>query len=736
LTRFGDAVDGAPQVHRFGAFTLDIAAFRLTRNGEPIRIEPKALEVLAYLIQHPDRVVSKDELLDAVWKGTFVTPNALTRAVAQIRKALSDNADSPQYIETVPTRGYRFVGAEASAIAIPPAPPSAPVKTEASMASVTSKIVILAVIGFIAIVAVSMLRSFLDVAVRLPKEFKGPTIRRPTEPPRIAAAPLVKTPGLHVFPSFSPDGLRIAYASDSSGILQIYVVDRSGENVRQLTTDPEGAMQPSWSSDGKQIAFVAAKRGGIRVMPSDGGAVRQLTKFGSRPAWGPEDEIVFQSGEQMEFGGAAFEAQPPSSLWIVNVSSGRVEPLTRPGQPAGGHGAPSWRRDGIRIAFASCEIERCAIYTVGRDGSSLREVARESVPMVSPLFAPHGRTLYYLVNRWNGSALLAVPIDPDGERKEWPQVLRRSGPAVMQHLAISRDGSQFAWSVVEESSRIVSLPMSANGKPASQEARAVTTQRPGTKMAYPAFSPDGTKIAWSAIGAGDDNGIWMVEADGENEKPVSVGPRLKQNTQWGSAWEVSYSLWLDEPALLGVSLISGESKVLARLPRDASVPMISFDRLQVAFNRSIGNITTVWLMSMDGSDLRRLTAESDLARNPIWSPKGTQLAVQVRRPDGTAAVAVVPAKGGALRILTTAREASPYSWSPDERFIAYAARRDGVWNIFAVHTGTRDSHQLTSNDSIVSWLRSPVWSPDGKRMILESGTTSSALWISNPAAVR
>ena len=74
-----------------------------------IPLEPKAFDVLVHLIEHRDRVVTKDELLDAVWKGTFVTPNVLTRAVAQIRKALGDESQDARYIETVAKRGYRFI---------------------------------------------------------------------------------------------------------------------------------------------------------------------------------------------------------------------------------------------------------------------------------------------------------------------------------------------------------------------------------------------------------------------------------------------------------------------------------------------------------------------------------------------------------------------------------------------------------------------------------------------------
>src|SRR3954470_17907425 len=97
------------EVYESGDLRIDLGRMSATRAGAPIPLEPKAFDVLVYLVRHGDRVVTKDELLDAVWTGTFVTPNVLTRAVAQIRKALGDESQDARFIETVAKRGYRFI---------------------------------------------------------------------------------------------------------------------------------------------------------------------------------------------------------------------------------------------------------------------------------------------------------------------------------------------------------------------------------------------------------------------------------------------------------------------------------------------------------------------------------------------------------------------------------------------------------------------------------------------------
>ena len=74
-------------------------------------LEPQVMDLLVFLAATAGRVVSKDELIDAVWNGRFISETTLTRAVADLRRALGDNQRSPEYIETIPKRGYRLIAA-------------------------------------------------------------------------------------------------------------------------------------------------------------------------------------------------------------------------------------------------------------------------------------------------------------------------------------------------------------------------------------------------------------------------------------------------------------------------------------------------------------------------------------------------------------------------------------------------------------------------------------------------
>ena len=88
-------------IYEFDGVRVDVGRMAAVRGNTAIPLEPKAFDVLIFLIERRDRVVTKEELLDAVWRDTFVTPNPLTRAVAQIRKGLGDEAGDAWNIYTV-----------------------------------------------------------------------------------------------------------------------------------------------------------------------------------------------------------------------------------------------------------------------------------------------------------------------------------------------------------------------------------------------------------------------------------------------------------------------------------------------------------------------------------------------------------------------------------------------------------------------------------------------------------
>src|SRR3984885_10142792 len=106
----------------FGVYELDRDAMELRKHGLLLRLQEQPFRVLAILAQRPGEVITREQLREQIWGDTFVDfDQSLNKAVNRLREALNDNAGTPQYIETVPRRGYRFI-----------APVSASPQTEAT----------------------------------------------------------------------------------------------------------------------------------------------------------------------------------------------------------------------------------------------------------------------------------------------------------------------------------------------------------------------------------------------------------------------------------------------------------------------------------------------------------------------------------------------------------------------------------------------------------------------------
>ncbi len=277
------------KTHPFPVFLFDDVevepqTLNVLKAGREIEIEPKAFKVLLFLIENPRRLIEKSELLDAIWKDSHVTENALTREIAQLRRLLGDDPKAARYIQTVHTRGYRFIaevtvknGEEANGSAeLERVVVEEPGKSDESATPVTTPLVaaqrteagpsfrysvtvrLLALAGALAVLFIAATFAW--------KLYPKPASLPATAPLKITQ--ITSWPGLDVNPTFSPDGHAMAYSSDHSGSFEIYLKPLApGGREMQLTADGGQNFDPAWSPDGERIAYYSRKRGGIWVMP-------------------------------------------------------------------------------------------------------------------------------------------------------------------------------------------------------------------------------------------------------------------------------------------------------------------------------------------------------------------------------------------------------------------------------------------------------------------------------------
>jgi Tol biopolymer transport system component len=175
---------------------------------------------------------------------------------------------------------------------------------------------------------------------------------------------LTDSPGLDAFPAWSPDGERIAFATDRDGNWELYVMEADGAEQRRLTNTPEDESSPAWSPDGEKIAYVTDVFEGnetIRVMNADGSGRKRLAD-GNWPSWSPDGERIVYTVYSASEAGRLFVMNSDGSeqRWLGGSLLQRLSGIADGEEPA-------WSPDGEKIAFA---YERDGeIYTMNVDGS-------------------------------------------------------------------------------------------------------------------------------------------------------------------------------------------------------------------------------------------------------------------------------------------------------------------------------------------------------------------------------
>ena len=217
------------------------------------------------------------------------------------------------------------------------------------------------------------------------------------------------------FPSWSPDGKRIAFSSGRDGHVidgwptdEIYVMDADGGNPQNLTNHPHDDSFPSWSPDGKRIVFVSARDQNkkephnieIYVMDADGGNQQRLTNnlhADSFPSWSPDGKrIVFSARRPGHF---ESKLSITHEIYVMDASGGNQQRLT---ENRKNDWFPSWSPDGKRIAFSSDrkgDLQNFEIYVMDADGGNQQRLTENRKNDESPSWSPDGKRIAFSSNR-------------------------------------------------------------------------------------------------------------------------------------------------------------------------------------------------------------------------------------------------------------------------------------------------------------------------------------------------
>jgi len=566
----------------FGEYRLDVAAYQLWRGDSPITLTPKAFDTLAVLIQYRDRAVSKDELLGTVWPDSSVSEDSLTQSISVLRKALADDPARPMLIATIARRGYRFIApvievepsspdAEVSRLGLPeprsvPGPPPVPRRRKSWVPWAGG-----ALLGGLVVWGLAAMAP-LVFSRKAPAPEGAPALRFSITAPEETS---IVSGGI-----LSPDGKYMALLAEEkrSGTTQMWLRSMNRGQYRRIA-GTEGATRPFWSPDSRFIGFFAG--GKLKRVGTEDQTAQAIASAGTNTSggtWGASGLIVF--------------AHQRSRLYSVPESGGELTPVTNlnSAEQEVAHRWPQFLPDGEHFLYfnESAKPERTGTYL-----GSLHSKTTDRLLNVPALFAQPG----YLVYTRDG-LLMAETFDLAHPRS--------------RHSSRVIGGTAFPAGMIDEITLSASnVSVSANGLLAytssdgmpqmkwfDRSGRETGAVDMPTPMHSPVLSPDQKQVL--AVGRNLEHGVWIVDL------PRGVSTRIESDGM-GPLWSpdgtrIAFSADRAGASTIFVKPASGTNDtLLLRSPSNKSLDDWSPDgRFLLFTNGSRETKLDLWTLPMEG----------------------------------------------------------------------------------------------------------------------------------------
>jgi Tol biopolymer transport system component/DNA-binding winged helix-turn-helix (wHTH) protein len=687
-------------IYTFGPYQLDPSERLLSRDGTALALTPKAFDLLVYLVERHGRLVEKTTLLNALWPDTVVEEANVAYNIAALRKVLGDGRGDAQFIETVPTRGYRFVAPVVEA----PSASHLPERRGRRLGFVVTRLTApLVATGVVVGAAAAWL------LLRSPGSPEGPPMR---------LVPLTTLVGQENSPTFSPDGDQVAFAwnSEKQDNWDIYVTLVGSSDARRLTSDPSEDSRPTWSPDGRQIAFLRERPDGttIQLVSPLGGADRKLSDFRGADSlsWSPDGRwLAAGRGE------APGTVEQSRGIYLIPLGGGDPRPLLR--SAAGlSDSQPAFSPDGRRVAYGSCNrasqlgsaggLGGCDIHLIELDaaaaptGPPRRLTMQRSVFLDSIAWARDGSAVVYAAQATEDEYLWRVAAD--GTRP--PERLEIAGGATMNPATVlSRDRLAFTHILVDTD--IYRF----------QVGRAAQLVAGSTGQEFePRLSGDGRRLVFGSTRSGSQE-IWVAEADGSNPQRLTHNPASgKGSPSWSpDGRRIAFDSLGDDNHwhIWMIDADGGTPRRLTTQAGDENVPTWSRDGRWIYFASDQGSGYDIWRVLATGGTPERMTRGAS-GHFACESADGKSLLFQFKDDDSP--LMALALTGGGTRQLVACVRGSAFGAGPQGvYYVPCKPEADPTVHVLDPYTG-RD-RRLGTLESLTRRPLGLAVSPDGKSIV-------------------
>jgi Tol biopolymer transport system component/DNA-binding winged helix-turn-helix (wHTH) protein len=648
---------------RFDRFQVDLSSGELLRSGIRVPIQDQPFQVLRLLLEAEGRVVTREQLCSAIWpENTFVDfEHGVNTAVKKLRQALEDSAENPEFLETLPKIGYRFIVpvewvGDKSGSGNDPLPRMVPIAGPGQGTVSSNGVDFRSARG-------RWRFALLAAGLLLLAAIGGYWLRSRSQmqPEKLTVVPFTTFPGFEIAPSFSPDGNQIVFSwfgYEKEFQFDLFIKQVGQEHAVQLTHHPATFLVSAWSPDGRFIAFMRHVEGdpdasGIYLIPALGGSERKLANISHQElealgvSWSADGKWV-AFAKRSSSATKADSSPSHFSIHLVNVETTEERVLPDPSPDCVHTWQPAFSPDGKYLASVCVFTESVAkIYVQTPDGKQARELAsaRSSEGVVGIAWAADSQSILYC----SDLHLWRIPL-PGGK----PEKLLFAQD--VETVAVARTGNRLAYAQVRHPSSIWQLELATQTKPAVPASKLISSTR-GDAAAH--ISPDGKHIAFQSWRSGSPE-EWVCDRDASN--PVQL-------------------------------TFFGEPQVGA--------PSWSPDSRRIVFDvRTSGN-AELYIVNVDGGPPKRFPTDTANASNPFWSADGRWIYFNTERPD---AIFKAPVEGGAaVRLSEGGGRSSPQESADRTRVFLdrVEAEHSRLWSA-SVNGG--DERPVTGMPADVGWV--------------------------------